>query len=249
MPFPSRGFWFAILVGWFTLSGCAGLMTADIHPVELGAAALDDHQNRWSSVRIQWHWAPETPPAWHLDLLAAHQIVLPVINSYDKDILLWRIHRRAAPDEAGHQFSFIFFAPPQTAEAIYGDIAANPVLEDFAAAGIIRRVQTDSLTKEPQLDIAATSDPNWSPTVQASWPQYIHGVSRMWLNLVSLTANHKLAATVPGTISETAEFYRRVDAEITSIWQKEGRHAFLHHLNAIFEYQPIPLVEKRWLNF
>lgn len=249
MHCPSRGFGFIILVGWLTLCGCASLTTADIAPVEPESAVLDGSQNRWWSVRILWQWPTDSPPAWHLDLLAAHQIVLPLINTYEEDLTLWRIHRRAARDEAGHRFSLIFFSSAQTARAIYADVYADPLLGDLVAAGMVRQVQNESATSGRQLEIADTSDPNWSPAVQACWPLYIHGVSRMWLNLVSLTANSMLADADPGTIAETAELYRQVDAEITAVWQKEGQHAFLHHLNAIFEYQPIPVVEKRWMNF
>ena len=249
IPLASRGFGVVILVVWFALSGCASLIKTDVRSIEMDSTAREGSQNGWSTVRIQWQWPADTDPAWHLDLFAAHQLFLPIVNAYDNELLLWRVHRRAARDAAGHQFSFIFFTSIQSAKAIFADIAADPLLRDIDAAGIMRQHEMELPATTLQSDIAATSDPNWSPAIQASWPQYIHGVCRMWINLVSLTANQKLAETVPGNVAETAEFYRQVETDITAIWQKEGRHAFLHHLNAIFGYEPIPVVEKRWLQF
>lgn len=36
---------------------------------------------------------------------------------------------------------------------------------------------------------------------------------------------------------------------LTALWQNEGRHAFLHHLNALFGYEPILIIEKRPMRF
>ena len=109
------------------------------------------------------------------------------------------------------------------------------------AAGLMKQVRTESSSKEALPGIADTSDPGWSPVLQAGWPYYISGVCRMWLHLVSRTANPMIVDLAPVSIDETVKVYRRVDEEINDIWQKEGRHALLHHLNAIFGYQPIPI--------
>ena len=63
----------------------------------------------------------------------------------------------------------------------------------------------------------------------------------MWLDLVSHTANPLLADSAPVSFDETIRVYRRVDEEIDDIWHTEGHHALLHHLNAIFGYEPIPI--------
>ena len=239
----------AILLFGLAMAGCAAVTPVDIHPEQPQSAGIEGTQNAWWFVRINWRWLPETSPDWHLDLLAAHQIVLPVVNTYRDDLVIWRMHRRAARDQAGHQFSFIFFAPARTAHHIYEDIAAGPLLADLIAAGVAQRIQTSPLSAARSAQIADTSDPAWSTAMQASWPYYISGVSQMWLNLVSFTANRMLTGSEPETVAETIELYRRVDEEVTRHWQEEGRHALLHHLNAVFGYRPVPVIEKKWLNF
>lgn len=239
--FNIRLWWLALLISGLAFTGCASLKTIDIQPETPVAHVPSESQRGWWFVQIQWHWPEQMVPAWHLDLLAAHQVLLPAIKAHEDGILLWRVHRRASPDEAGHQFSLLFHASGQTAEAIYASIADNSILADLVGAGLVRQVHTKPLAKGLQPDVADTSDPAWSPAMQASWPYYIHGVSQMWLNLVSITANPMITDSAPDTIHETVELYRQVETEVNAIWQMEGHHALLHHLNAVFGYQPIPI--------
>ena len=44
-------------------------------------------------------------------------------------------------------------------------------------------------------------------------------------------------------------FYQEVNTTLSELWRKEGRHAFLHHLNALFGYEPLIYYEKRMLTF
>jgi hypothetical protein len=53
----------------------------------------------------------------------------------------------------------------------------------------------------------------------------------------------------PASVRETEGFYTRIDELVTEAWQEEGRHALLHHLNAMFGYRPIAVYEKRFLTF
>ena len=124
---------------------------------------------------------------------------------------------------------------------MYDDIANDSLIADALAAGMVRQVRTKPISEGFQTLIADSSDPAWSPVMQAGWPYYIYGVSRMWLHLVSHTANALIAESAPISFDETVKVYRRVDEEIDNIWQTEGHHALLHHLNAIFGYQPIPI--------
>ena len=239
--FRLRRCWLTILICGLSLTGCASLKTVGVQSIKPSAGIQSDALNSWWSVRIQWDWPEDSYPSWHLDLFAAHQILLPVINSHQDDIILWRVHRRAGRDDSGHQFSFLFYASYQTAQFVYSDIANDSLIADAMAAGLVKQVLTKPLSEGPQPNIADTSDSAWSPVMQAGWPYYIYGVCRMWLHLVSHTANAMIADSTPISFDETVEVYRQVDDEIDDIWQTEGRHALLHHLNAIFGYEPIPI--------
>ena len=71
----------------------------------------------------------------------------------------------------------------------------------------------------------------------------------MWLNLIAETVADMPAADAPLSFDEYEEFYKEVNAAITSLWENNGRHAFLHHLNALFGYEPVTFYEKRMLKF
>jgi len=65
------------------------------------------------------------------------------------------------------------------------------------------------------------------------------GASRMWLALVSQHADPSPAP--PAGFAEMDAAYARADAAVTAVWRDEGRHAFLHHLNALFGYEPLQM--------
>jgi hypothetical protein len=239
--FGTRFCWWVLLICGLTTFGCAGLKTVDIQPATNRVAGQPASQNGWWAVRLQWYWPENEAPAWHLDLLAAHQILLPTISIHEERMLLWRVHRRAVRDQSGHQLSLLFFASRQTAQAVYANIANAAILAELADSGLLQQVWTKPVSDELQTDIADTSDPAWSAAMRSAWPYYIHGASRLWLELVRETANRMIADSAPITLAESVDLYRRADAEIIGIWEMDGHHALLHHLNAIFGYRPIPI--------
>ena len=71
----------------------------------------------------------------------------------------------------------------------------------------------------------------------------------MWLNLVADIADKDLEDDPPASPEDIDTFYRQVDESVTELWRDKGRHAFLHHLNAIFGYEPLTYWEKRSMSF
>jgi hypothetical protein len=211
--------------------------------------AFASAENGWWYARFRLNWPDDSQVSWHLDLFLAHQIVLPIIEEYKPDIYLWRFHRRAVRDSTGHQFSFIFFCSAQSAYRIFEDFRDDDLLREAKAAGLVVDDFYDDTSDILRPNIEDTSDKKWSPYIQASWPYYIMGVSQMWLGLIIGIAEDFEGNGLPVTVEEIDTFYRKVDSSITALWEKEGRHAFLHHLNAIFGYQPIIYYEKRTLRF
>jgi hypothetical protein len=170
---------------------------------------------------------------WHIGTLLAGEVIAPVFDTHYRDIRIWRIHRRAARDEAGHVFSFIFYATPAGAQRIYRTIAGNPVLSRLREDGQLTRVQFDDVRILSRPGIGDTSDANWLPLIQQTWPALIMGASRMWLDMVSV-----LAAQQPAEL-DLEQRYLAVNKEIGRIWAEQGQHAMLHHLSAIYAYEPL----------
>ena len=204
----------------------------------------------WWFARFRMHWPPDTKPIWHMDLYLAHQVILPKLEQHKQDINLWRFHRRAARDGAGRQFSFIFFSSPQTARQIFNALQSDPLVAYLKTEGVLDQDVYDDPTQITRPNIEDTGDKNWPTSIQKTWPYYIMGASQMWLNLISEIAAENLTDDPsPASIAEIETFYQQVDQTITELWQKEGRHAFMHHLNALFEYKPLIYLEKRHLTF
>ena len=59
----------------------------------------------------------------------------------------------------------------------------------------------------------------------------------MWLELIHQHADEKEVKDVE--IDDLLKHYRAVNESIGKIWIQEGQHAFFHHLNAVFGYEPL----------
>ena len=184
-------------------------------------------------------WPEDTRPDLVIDLFLAHGVVRPVLANHLGDIKYWRFHRRAARDQAGHQFTLLFYTTPEVAAELFAQMGRSRLLNDAIAANLVERVRTDNPAHPKDTAVEATSDPNWSTNLQRNWPNFIMGVSALWLGLIDDFL--EVAVEEVGDPLVLLEEYRQVDARIAEIWRQEGQHALLHHLNAIFGYKPLTI--------
>jgi len=219
------------LMAALLISGCAVHQPKEHNSTKNSSPVVAANYGWWYAA-FRFEWPADSAPLWHRDVMVAHRIILPVLNRYRQQIKYWRVHRRAGRDDAGHSFSFIFYATPQTAQAIYSHIEADPDLMEWRQNGLITQVYFDDVSRISKPRIKDTSDPAWPGIIQQTWPLYIQGVSEMWLALVE-----KLARDfAQDTLAEKP--YRQVQHQLTMLWSHNARHAFLHHLNAIYAYEP-----------
>jgi hypothetical protein len=193
----------------------------------------------WWYARFRIKWAEETEPLWHIDLLLAHRVAAPLLRTYHKEISFWRFHRRAARDPEGHQFSLAFYSNPDTAHRMIDSLKADKLLQKMKRAGIIIQDIYDDPAQLSTPRIEDTSDGTWSPQIRKSWPFYIMGVCQMWLSLIT-----EVTATTPdqpksSSLPKMIPFYQKVNDTIKTLWREQGAHSLLHHLNAIFGYEPV----------
>lgn len=230
------------------LSGCATVQT--VSPAAGGKAVTvaPASEPGWWYARFRFNWPEGEDPAWYADLWVAREVVEPVLTAFRGDIRLWRFHRRARRDNAGHQFSFIFYATPDVAERIFVRFRESRDLEQLKARKLVLKDSYDSTGEIKKPHIEDTSDPHWSEPLQKAWPYFIMGVSRSWLDLVDRLA----AATESekkGSADDPEAFYRQVNRRLVKLWQEEGGHAFIHHLSAIFGYESTYVYERRLMRF
>jgi len=217
------------------------------------AAPTHAQLSYWWFVRVKMAWPEEQEPAWYMDAMLARQVFRPELLKHALDIEMWRFHRRAVRDAAGHRFSFIFYAKKPVAQAILSDLAANSLLQNLIAAGKVEALDLYDANKKPDSAIEATSDRNWSPAMQRAWPYYATGVSQLWLSLID-----QFVASAPHSgenppneknIDELVDYYRHINDQLVATWQNEGGHALLHHLNALFGYSEVFVYERRQTRF
>ena len=232
------------------VGGCSSMGQIQIQtPKPLAPEALSDAERGWWWARFHMLWPPDEATSWHVDLILAHQIVLPVLQRHQDEIDLWRFHRRAARDEHGHRFSFLFYASPATAFDIFHALMNDPLLDRLKYSGLILEEVYDDPGVIAKPNIEDTSDSRWPDVVRRNWPYYIMGVSRMWINMVAEIAARQSDGDHLATIPELVAFYQNVNLSLSEMWREDGRHAFLHHLNALFGYEPLIYWEKRTLTF
>jgi hypothetical protein len=233
-------FYLLILYLIFNIVGCANQhRVAMIQPtIELPAKSANEDGYFWWYVKFRIGWPENKDPDWSIDILLADAVIEPVLIRYQDDIALWRFHRRAGRDHAGHQFSFIFYAAKAKAGSIFEEIKKNRLVNKLSNKNIIENIIITSIDDNERKFINDTSDEGWSETLQIAWPSYIMGVSAMWLELINQNYQNKSSNH---DIDEIIAEYQIVNEIITEIWYEEGQHAFLHHLNAIFGYKPISI--------
>jgi len=234
------------LLAMVLLNGCGALFVSSPPPLDLPTGAAQQEQpaenQAWWHARFRFFWPEGEDPRWHLDLLVADRLVKPVLIEHRDEIALWRVHRRAGRDGAGHQFSFLFYTNREAARRILTGLRQAPLIGELKNAGLLESIVFDDPDARMETDIGATSDAHWSMALQNAWPYYIMGVSAMWIELIHQVAGDDSPSDA--SPEGLAAYYRKLDQRVDRIWEEEAQHALLHHLNAVFGYRPL-MIQKR----
>lgn len=176
------------------------------------------------------------------DLILADRVIKPLLRQESKQIVLWRFHRRAADDAAGHQFSFFYYSDHETASRLYDAVQTDTEVAMLSQRGKLLKLSTSCRSTEHPEQLAALSDTNWDQAIQTSWPYFIMGVSAAWLQLIE-----ELSLANETGHEDLYQHYAQVEQQLIALWQEQGQHAYLHHLNAIFGYEPLFI--NNWMRF
>lgn len=228
------------------LSGCASAPSPAVTSPAARSATpppAADAPRYWWYSRFRLAWPEGEPAPWHPDLLLADRVIRPILADEGDQIPLWRVHRRAARDGAGRQFSFIYRTTPETARRLQARIDADPQVVRLLRNGTLVRVSHDDPARPQRPGIGDTSDPSWTPEMQRAWPYFIMGVSRLWLALID---EHGRASALPRGLDAR---YAAIDEAIETLWREQGSHALLHHLSAVFGYRELLVTSRGLLKF
>lgn len=165
----------------------------------------------------------------YLDLLLANEVVRPMLENSGDSIRLWWFHRRWGCTRERtklHELKFTLDCSKQVAKMVKQGIEANPVLQ--ALDGVRCHVPE---RKDRRLEAAAEGT-DWPDP--AGWTWFIHSVSLLWLRLIG----HHVANCMSESLEAGEEMYRTVERRVLRDWERHAGHALIHHLNAVFGYQP-----------
>lgn len=232
-----------VLICSYLLAGCSSI-PVKIQPQQIKLPKPANSESGWWYARFRINWPEDSEPAWHIDVLLSHLVVSPVLDQYSEQIDLWRFHRRAGKDSAGHRLSFIFYSRADTAAEIYHAIETNETLKQLMESGIVEKLVVDNTDQIKKPHIEDSSDPVWNEIIQKSWPYYIMGISEMWLDMIN-----RLAVYNQEKVDDPEKFYLHIHNAITLLWENEGSHAYLHHLNALFAYKPMAVTQRNMMRF
>jgi len=202
---------------------------------------------KWYSCNFSVSWDRGQKPKIWVDIFIIDTIVGKIISQKKSEIALWRIHRRWANDEHGHELTFDLtfdcFTNEEAAKAIESLIKDNMHFKILKEAGLLTDGKELKISPKTN-DIA--SDTGWPEPLKESWPYYINGCCEMFLSLIE---NIKGGKSVPHDINNAEKFYTEVNNEIIRIWQSFGCNAFFHHISAIFGYEPLSVSMGLWGRF
>lgn len=204
----------------------------------------------WWQIGFNIYWPKNQEiPDMHIDLCIAHMVLLPLIKEHEISWQAYRFHRRAENDSTGHLFSFLFYTDSIMAKVFFDKIKSNEIIGSMISSGKIVELTINNSDKNKYPNLEDISDLTWPDSIRKSWPSYIMGVSKTWISLIDEIIFEHSEWPMPSRWVEADSFYKKVESEITKIWQDKGRHIYLHHLNAIFGYKSLVIYEKKFMNF
>lgn len=220
---------------WLCVGAQSALAAPENAPPAPVQAATEQQSQAWWTVRFILPWDKHSEPKWHLGTLLAGEVIAPLLPQLSPAPRLWRFHRRAKDDAIGFAFSFIFYSSTQVAEQVYASINTSAAVQQFKEKALLTEVVLDDLKNNSKTQVADTSDAEWPEPIRKTWPVFMTGASQMWLDLINELQGEAAQA------QSQEEKYQIIETKIALLWQKNGQHAWLHHLSGLYGYTPIAI--------
>lgn len=120
----------------------------------------------WYTFNFKISWPEGEGVKWWVDIFIVDCIVREVLSDNASKISLWRIHRRAAGNDHGHEFTFECLTDGDTAKVIGDNIENNHMYRVLTQAGLIEKYRPGDPTLQPD----GLSDEKWPDELKKAWP-------------------------------------------------------------------------------
>ena len=195
---------------------------------------------KWYEFNFKMNWTQNQEPKTWIDIFIVDEIIQDVVSKNKSVIELWRIHRRWSNDPTGHQLILSCFTQEQNANSIKRYIIGSRPFKFLQENNLLAEELETAAGGESIRDIADDkSTRNWPEELKNSWPYYISSCSEMFLCLIDSLKGGAKSDIDGKDVSEIESYYTGINNRLMNIWQGHGSHAFFHHINAIFGYQPL----------
>jgi len=171
--------------------------------------------------------------------LLAAEIFRGLIKKYKID--LWRFSRYKYSGEA-IVFKFKSYISLEDFRKIKREIKENKLIKGLLELDIINPIVDIPESREgiqSNEKIGSDHDIDWKYTVKESWPYFINGVCKMWLNMIIIEKEKYIREKYINDLDLFTLFdiYNEVRKEINTLWIDSGRNFAYHHTCAIFGFE------------
>lgn len=173
-------------------------------------------------------------------LLIADELFSSIVQAYKEDIYPWRFHRmfmvykKGFPGtEDSNQFKFKFFSTKKIYDEI--KVGVREYLDENSKLwNVLLDVKFFSCLEDE--GISDDHDDEWPQMIKNSWPHYICGISKMWLEMIDDAKKAVYYKTDPEDLElfDKINYYEMVGAEMKRKWIRWANHAVFHHANLLF---------------
>jgi len=182
-----------------------------------------------------------------LHYLLAGEVFQKLIEKYKME--LWRFSRYKYEDEP-NIFKFKAYISLRDFRDIKEDIRCNELIIELTNEMIIKPIldwpehKKDIYSNER---IGSDNDEIWDYTIKESWPYFINGVCKMWLNMImvergNIVRERYINKSALSNLFQLFSIYEEARERINKLWRDDGKHFAYHHTSAVFGYEYVRLM-------
>ena len=192
----------------------------------------------WCRFIFKFEWSEDEGPRWWVGTYMIDTLFREILKVYGKKICMWRFHRRAEQDDNGHQLTLMCYTTERVGRRIELHISKSKVIRTLSGGSFLRSYRVNFSGET----ISSTSDGKWDEVMRNAWPFFIQGVCESVLVMLERLHIESSYSDIPRDLltDEWIEsYYGVIHKRLVELWERQGSHAFFHHVGGVFGYAPV----------